>query len=330
MKKLSLFLLLLTSVVACDKGHNYTDKKVFVVTEKMKRDALQKSLNENKVETCEVEQEKLSFFQRVKKSIIGLFTKKDTEFDIIYPQILTDKILKELESYILEHMEFAPEKFWVAVGPETEKYLNAYLIEKFVTLSDEEFLKLRDFVAFSFLFYFAEDIKEDGYEIHLDNAELPVSKIRIAFTSKAEFEKRKKISLCGKEDIFSVNFQTDEEFLLPSNVTARVICERKSDRVRLDVVNDSDVSLKIQTASNEQKLSLQMADFEVNTSNRSSKLSYSQNGTELQLELKIKDVDGKPTLSSRIHSLDARLADGTEISMKRLKCDSVKPLKLSK
>lgn len=333
MLKFSLIFVLLFSFVACDKGHNYTDKKTFVVTEKMKRDALKKSLADNRVETCEVEEEKLNFFKRVKKFIVNLFAKKKIDvFDITYPQILTDRVLNELEAHILEKMDFKPEDFWVAIGSETEQYINQYLIEKFVELKDEEFEKLRDFVAFSFLFYFAEEVKEDGYEIHLDNQELPISKINIAFTAAAKFEERKRISLCGKENIMSAKFQPDEEYLVPSDVTARVTCENRSDdRIRLDVIRNEEATLRIKTAKAESKIKFQMADLEVNTSNRRSKLSYSQNGVDLQLEIKVKDVDGQKTLSKKVHSLNARLVDGTEISIqKALKCDSVKPLKLNK
>jgi len=333
MMKYSLLLLLLTTFIACDKGHNYADKKTFVVTDKMKEEIYQKALAANKIKTCEPEkEEKEGFFKRAKNSIVGLFTKKDKEFDITYPQVLTERVLKEIEAYIRTNQKFAPEEFWIALSSETQTYIDKYLIEEFVGLTDEQFLELRDFVAFSFLFYFQEDDRKSGYEIQLDEEDLPISKIRIAYETSAIFEERKKINFCEQEGLLDITFVEDQAFLKPSNVTARVMCEKDSNKIRLDLVNDTDLTFSVANSKISKILKLHMDDFEKNFSNhgleKASTLKYSQDGTEIELKVRVKKKDDQKFLFKKIYSLTAHLNDGTEFSMKKLKCKSVKSLRL--
>jgi len=328
MMKYSLSLLILTTFIACDKGHNYASKKTFVVTDKMKEEIFQKELNANRIETCEVEEKKLSFFRRAKKSILGLFTKKDESFDITYPQVLTDRVLRELKEYIIEKQKFAPEEFWIAIGKETETYINNYLIEEFVGLTDEQYIELRDLVAFSFLFYFQEAEKKSGYEIHLDKEDLPLSKIRIAYESEAKFEERVKLSICEQEKLLEIAFLEDEAFLKPSDVTARVICEKDNNMMRIDVVKDTKVTLSMADSKASKQLTLNMGDFVVNSTNQKATLKHSQDGNEIELEVKVKRKGDQKFISNKVFSLNAHLGDGTDFSMKKLKCKSVKPLRL--
>lgn len=325
MKKFLLLMSIVFIFAACQKGHNYTEKKSFVVTEKMKEEMLQKELEKNRIETCDPPEEKIGFFKRVKMKILSLFTKKDTSFDIIYPEFITNRVLKELKAYIFETQSFMPEKFWLALKPQTKTYLDTYLIENFVGFNDEQFKELRDVVAFSFLFYFQEKERMPGYEIHLDKDDLPVSKVRIAYTEDAKFEERKKISICDQGKLLDLTFQDDGAHLTPSKVNARVTCEERTHKVRIDLVNDTDFSISMASGNTARRLKLHKSDLEVNTSNRKPELIYNQDGNEFRIVVKSKTRDSKKQLK-RIISLKAHLVDGSQFDMPRLSCESTKPL----
>lgn len=332
MKTITLLMSLLFLFVACQKGHDFAEKKTFVVTDQMKQEMLAAELEKNRIQTCDPPEEKVGFFKRIKNKILDIFFKKKRKrFDLTYPQVITDRVLKELKEHIFETQGFMPEKFWLALKPETKTRIDSYLINNFYMFSDEEFQELRNVVAFSFLFYFQAEDRQPGYEIHLDREDLPKNKINIAYTEDAKFEERKKISICDQGKLLDIAFQEDGSHYVPSNLKGRLRCEKDGHKVNMDWVEKDDRSTIFLTLWSQGvtalpvRLALPKGDLGVDTSSRRPELSGFANGTDVKMVVSTKK---KGSLIRRIISVDALTQDGIKINMPKLKCKDPIPFPL--
>lgn len=335
-----LFLLLSSSFLfSCSKGNN-TEAKQFVVSRAMIEQKLDEELAQKQIKKCEFspkeQEEPKGFLARMKDRIIKDNIKKN-DFDLKFSTALTRSVLSEMREYAIDNRRFTPEEFWLSLSPKTTKKINRYLIQEFARLNDKSFLRLKDFVASSFLFYFLEKDKSLGYEFQVDEPEVPLSTVKVSFSEYANFEKREKLNLCELNNKGAIHFKsaTEENIILPSDITSHIVCENKKKGQKIDfrVIQDQDLKITVTLDSKNYDYSLAVGELEVSSFNHLAKLNFSTL-TE-QVELKAYKAQGDDYLAlddsgenyreSSFSSLSFRSErNGKIIKTKGLSCEEYK------
>ncbi len=337
--KFSILILTLFTLVACSK--NKVDKhKDFVIDydkirqeqEKLYKEKMQeeieKSLAENKIKTCEVEEKKPSFLARLKQGIAG--RSRSEKFDVVFPKKLTDKIMTEILDSIYVNLSFNPTDFWELLSDDTSKELNRELVNQFLTFDDEKFKEVRNTAAFMFLFYFQLEKREKGYELFLENQDMQVNRIKVAFDDAAKFEERTKLSFCEKISLTNSEFRTVKKYLEPSEIQGQVVCENGPNKVTIEQYTQKTyTAFKLNLADlDEVNFKVGMPrDTLINEYAKNVEMSFLDRGLEIAIERQRNSV-GPNKGQYRANtfkklSLEGEVL-GQKIKLKNLKCNEIK------
>lgn len=337
--KFTILILTLFTLVACSK--NKVDKhKDFVIDydkirqeqekiykEKMQKE-IEKSLAENKIKTCEVEEKRPGFFGRIKQGIAGRF--RAEKFDLVFHKSLTDKIMNEIMDSIYVNLSFNPTDFWELLSADTSRELNRVLVDQFLTLNDENFKEVRDTAAFMFLFYFQLEEREKSYELFLENQEMQINRLRVAFDDTAKFENRKKLSFCEKISLSNSDFRTVKEYLEPSDIQGQVVCEKGDNKVVIEQYTQKTyTAFKLKLADLDEvnfKVGMPRDTF-IDDYSKAVEMSFLDRGLEISIERRRISVgvnrgQYRPNTFRKLDLQGEVL--GEKIQLKNLKCREIK------
>lgn len=238
-----LWLIFVLGLASCSK--NKANKEVpFIIDldliakerERIIQEKIKETLEENRVETEVVEEPQRGFFRRLGNGIVNLFRSDD--FDIVFPKALSDKIVDEIMASIYSNLAFNPQEFWNLLSPQTSIELNRVLLNRYLEVSDEEFEEVRNLAAFAYLFYFQLEERKKGYELFLENQEIGVDRIKVAFDESAEFDNRERLSLVEKLNVEATGFHSALNYMRPSEILGQVVCEKGENKIFIEQYTD--------------------------------------------------------------------------------------------
>lgn len=338
MKYFALFLTLMMSF-SCSKNKsskneafNIDPEQIRQEQERIVREQVEESLSEAEIKTCEVNEARPDFLSRVANGFVGIF--KRDGFDIVFPKELSDKIIQEILNSVYANLSFNPQDFWTLLTPETADELNRILLNANLTASEEEFSKIRSMAAFLYLFYFQLEEKEKGYELYLEEQNLGISRLKVAFDQTAIFDERVKLSFCEKISLIDSEFkELGDDYLTPGDISGQVICERRGDRVLIEqYTNRTETYFSITTASGlSDIITVDMPrDTEIEEDYSEITMSFPQRNLELVIERQqsARRLSGSVLRGYRPNSfrrLDIEgLVAGERVRIRNLSCREVK------
>lgn len=343
MKKLISLLLISLTVIACSKNKQNKEidlkidpDRIAKERERIINEKIEETLQENKIDICEVREQRPGFLKRLAKGFLGIFKKKD-DFDVVFTKEISEAVLKDIMGSIYANLEFNPSEFWSLLSPSTAIRLNRLLVEKYIHADDETFKKVRDLAAFSYLFYFQLEQREKGYELFVEDQELGVERIKVAFDETALFSERVKLSFCDKLTLPASGFRTNTDYQKPSEITGRVVCTGGQNRVEIEQYLDE--TTRFTLSDNDEKQTFRVL---MPTDNRvdedASNVKISMKASQLGLDMNL-DVERKTRPSGngsafaeyrkntvRKLALEGEVR-GIYFKMKKLSCREIKKIK---
>lgn len=335
------FILVLTLMTAfsCSKNKANKDKEFSIDLDKIRqeqeriaREQIEQTLKDAEIETCTVEEQRPGFLGRVANGFKGIFRRDG--FDIVFPKSLSNQINQDITNSIYANMSFNPQDFWNLLSPESAESLNRVLLDANLEASDEQFLRIREMAAFLYLFYFQLEEKKKGYELFLEEQDIGISRLKVAFDETADFEQREKLSFCEKITLFDTEMKAlEEDHLLPSDISGQVVCERRGNRVLIEqYTNQPETFFSIETRTGlTDVITIEMPrDTEIEPDFSEITMTFAQRNLELTIErqqsahrLRGSVLRGYRPNSFKRLDLEGVVA-GEQVRLKNLRCREVK------
>lgn len=252
--------------------------------------------------------------------------------DAQIPEVLTKSIVNDLRSKS-QQTKLTPSKFWSLLDVNLERKLSQNLINNNVLRSEKAYRQLQQDIAFAFSVYIENETGIHGYRLLSKDEDGKVVITKIGFSENTTGIKV--IRPCDNFDTRSIFIPSG--LRSPKNITAKILCEnRNGEKLSISGSENSTTNeeeIWVNLVSNHLKDNFRLVKDKLNItkdSRKSRTLLYNSNEVYNYRYLKFdisKKSSNKPDSIKRIE-LTAYKNNGEEVKVKKLKCTTLKELKL--
>lgn len=222
------------------------------------------------------------------KKILGI-----NNIDIHFEKSIIDLVEKDIKKYVKKHSKISVYDFWKALSKKTIRKLNVKLVISYNQLSEVDFNKRKQVLAYAFLYQIEKGAKEALFRFFFNDQNGSDANQRvISFKSTQDISKAEDVKICNDIKLSQISIETK---LNNAKLRSRILCVNDGGTV-IELVENDKKQLEIKIDSKiKRDLSLEVKNLQVHITQEEVSLSFREWNVwpEVDIEM-LKRVENVP------------------------------------